>query len=265
MVYTGNLEKMETLISNEVQYYLNLGKDRLHLNELIGKELVISYHSKINCIKCGKETKKSFAQGFCYSCLITAPEAEECVLNPELCKAHEGIARDMEFAKEHCLIDHYVYFAASPSLKVGVTRYNQLPTRWIDQGASWATAIAKTPNRYLAGILEVELKKHFSDKTNWRLMLNGSLPEKNLLEGAISKLNDIKSNLFIKYEIENKIVTTLQYQVLRYPQKIQSINLDTQAILKGRLTGIKGQYLMFDDQVINIRKFGGYFCSLELL
>ncbi|NJM15800.1 MAG: DUF2797 domain-containing protein [Bacteroidales bacterium] len=182
IMHTGNLQKMRTEHGQPVQYYLQLGKEELHVNNWIGKELYIDYQGVINCIKCGRVTNKSFSQGYCYPCFLSAPETEECVLRPELCRAHEGIARDMEFATAHCLIDHYVYFAVSSGLKVGVTRNTQVPTRWIDQGANCAMPIARTPNRHTAGLIEVALKQHYADKTNWRKMLSGQYPNIDLVQ-----------------------------------------------------------------------------------
>src|SRR5680860_390816 len=143
----------------------------------------MNFTGKINCISCGKKTKTSFGQGFCYNCLQTAPEASESIMRPELSKAHLGIARDMEWAEKHDLIEHIVYLAVSSEVKVGVTRIHQIPTRWIDQGASSAIKLATTPNRHISGIIEVLLKKHFTDKTNWRTMLKNEIAQNiNLLD-----------------------------------------------------------------------------------
>ena len=124
-----NLLKMKAAYNNPVQYSMNTGSEEINMNLLLGKKLSIHYLHKINCIKCGRLTKTSFAQGYCYPCFISAPETEDCVLRPELCKAHEGLARDMDYAAGHCLIDHFVYLAISGGLKVGVTRNTQIPVR----------------------------------------------------------------------------------------------------------------------------------------
>ena len=166
MEYTGNIKKMESRHGGPICYHLPLGDHRVEMNALIGKELNLDYHDKINCIRCGRETRKSFAQGFCYPCFTTAPETEECVLRPELCQAHKGIARDMEYAQKHCLSEQVVYLSLTSGLKVGVTRHTQVPTRWIDQGAVKAIELARTPNRFYAGLIEVALKAHIQDKTN---------------------------------------------------------------------------------------------------
>ena len=177
MQLEGNILKMRTELASPVKYTLPIGENLLEMNGLIGKEISLKFDGRINCISCGKQTKTSFGQGFCYNCLQTAPEASESVMRPELSKAHFGIARDMEWAEKHDLINHIVYLAVSSEVKVGVTRIHQIPTRWIDQGATQAIKLAKTPNRHIAGIIEVFLKKHFTDKTNWRAMLKNEIIE----------------------------------------------------------------------------------------
>ena len=158
MNYTGTLLKMKTDLQDPVIYNLPIGDDLVLMNDLIGKYIVFDWKKEIYCISCGKKTNKSFAQGHCYPCFINSPETSECILRPELCEAHNGIARDIEWAEKHCLKDHYVYLAISSGIKVGVTRSTQIPTRWIDQGAWKAIKLAKTPNRYIAGLIEVKLK-----------------------------------------------------------------------------------------------------------
>ncbi len=264
MKFTGNLRKMTTESGGVVQYNLLLGNDSIYMNDLIGKKIKLINLHKINCIKCGKATRTSFAQGFCYPCFISVPEAEDCVLRPELCRAHEGVARDLSFAAEHCLIDHYVYLALSGGLKVGVTRYSQVPTRWIDQGAGKAIIVACTPNRYLAGTIEVALKQHLKDKTNWRVMLTQeSSGNENLVEEKKKALTALHPD-FIKYAFQDNKITEISYPVLQYPLKVKSINLDKIEELQDIISGIKGQYLIFQSgEVLNIRKYGGY--KVELI
>ena len=168
MEIVGNIRKMESFHGEVINYFLPLGDQKVAMNELIGKSLSMEFQGQIHCIKCGRKTGKSFAQGFCYPCFTTAPETEECVLRPELCRAQEGVARDMEYAKQHCLGEHVVYLSFTSGVKVGVTRHTQVPVRWIDQGAIRAIEFARTPNRYTAGLLEVAMKAHIADKTNWR-------------------------------------------------------------------------------------------------
>ena len=158
MRYNGTLLKMETKLVNPIEYELPSGDELIYMNPLIGKYIALKWLKEIYCVACGRKTNKSFAQGFCYPCFLNAPETSECIFRPELCRAQDGIARDMEWAENHCLQDHIVYLAISSGIKVGVTRSGQIPTRWIDQGAWQAIKLAKTPNRYTAGLIPEILK-----------------------------------------------------------------------------------------------------------
>ena len=181
MEITGQILKMKTTLSNPVQYVLPVGDKRIDMNALIGKHLSLEFNGRIHCTACGRQTYKSFAQGFCYPCFINSPENSECIIRPELCRAHEGIGRDMEWERDHHLQEHLVYLAVTSGLKVGVTRSTQVPTRWIDQGAGRAVCLAKTPNRFLSGCIEVEIKKHISDRTQWQRMLRNESPDIDLI------------------------------------------------------------------------------------
>lgn len=260
----GTLNKMQSRLENPVHYILPIGNELIEINKLIGKELKLVYTGAIYCKSCGKKTKKSFSQGFCYSCFLTAPEAAECIMKPELCRAHEGIARDMEWSKNNCLTDHYVYLAVSSGLKVGVTRSSQIPTRWIDQGAAKAIKLACTPNRYLAGLIEVALKPYLSDKTSWQKMLKNQYPEDIDLEEEKQNAWELLDEELQEYITEDDEITEINYPVAQYPDKVKSVNFDKTPEFKGTLIGIKGQYLIFEDGfVLNIRKHTGY--EVELI
>ena len=265
MNYSGTLQKMRTKLKNPVEYELPIGDEFVFMNHFIGKYIVFVWEKEIYCIGCGRKTNKSFAQGFCYPCLISAPETSECILRPQLCQAHEGIARDIEWAEHHCLQDHFVYLAISSGVKVGVTRSAQIPIRWMDQGAWQAIKLAKTPNRYIAGLIEVELKEHISDRTQWQRMLKNQLIEGvNLLETKKEMINHLEDDLKQYKCTENEIVE-INYPVNEYPKKVTSLSFDKLGEISGRLWGIKGQYLIFDDgKVLNIRKHTGYLVSLEV-
>ena len=265
MEHTGNIRKMEAFPEKVIQYSLPLGKELISMNKLIGKPISMEYLGHIHCIKCGRETRKSFAQGYCYPCFATAPETEECVLRPELCRAHEGVARDMDYAKRHCLTDQVVYLSLTSGIKVGVTRFSQVPTRWIDQGAIRALEFARTPNRYTAGRLEMAMKNYLADKTNWRKMLSGSAPEDADLIKEKQRLSSLVPSDLAPYITKDMHQLELAYPVLHYPDKIKSLNFDKDPLVSGILRGIKGQYLMLDqNRVINMRKFGGYLIRLQI-
>jgi len=267
MKIEGDIRKMRTFLANGIaNYVLTLADNEINMNALLGKQLSFNYSGAIFCVKCGAKTKTSFFQGFCYNCFTTAPEAEDCVLKPELCKAHIGIARDMEYAQSHCLIPQYVYLADTGSVKVGVTRSNQIPTRWIDQGAMSAIIFAQTPNRYTAGQIEVEVMKNISDKTNWRKMLAQTTPDTVLLKQAFESISNYVSQDLQRYLLKESHIQSIKYPGNVCDGKIQSVNFDKTPFFTGVLRGIKGQYLIFDsNMVLNIRKFGGYHiqCTIE--
>ena len=264
MEYTGNIRKMESALREIIFYNLPLGELKVDMNRLIGQEINMKYKGEIHCIKCGRRTNKSFAQGYCYPCFTSAPETEECILRPELCRAQEGVARDMEYAKRHCLIEHVVYLSFTSGLKVGVTRNTQVPTRWIDQGAVRVIELARTPDRYTAGLMEVSLKAHIGDKTNWRKMLSGPGNVETDLVLEKSKLTDSIPGNLKSFVTQDDHVLELVYPVSKYPEKIKSLDFHKEPHISGVLTGIKGQYLMLEgNRVINMRKFGGYLVNMR--
>lgn len=264
MNFSGNLFKMLTENKEFVQYTLSIGENKILMNDLIGKNISIKHNGTINCIHCGKKTKTSFAQGFCYPCFTSVPEADPGIIKPELDMSHEGISRDMEWAKKHSLVDHYVYLAFSSNVKVGVTRCTQVPTRWIDQGAAKAIILAKTPYRNLAGQIEVAMKQYFADKTNWRKMLSNISCNNSILINAKEEALENFPPEFEEFYFDDDSITSINYPVEKYPEKIKSINLDKLPEFEKKLVGIKGQYLIFDDNsVMNIRKHNGYFVELR--
>ena len=265
MEWSGNIRKMASVPGDVIQYRLPIGEEEVDMNPLIGHHFHLEYLGKIHCIRCGRETTRSFAQGYCYPCFISAPETEDCVLRPELCRAHEGVARDMEYARNHCLIEHVVYLSETSGLKVGVTRHTQVPTRWIDQGAIRVIELARTPNRFTAGLIEVALKAHINDKTNWRRMLKETGSGKNDIYSEKERISALVPRDLQQYLVSGNELIELEYPVTRYPEKVKSLNFEKDKIVSGILSGIKGQYLIFnDDRVINIRKFGGYLVLMKV-
>jgi len=265
MRYNGTLLKMETKLANPIEYELPIGDELVYMNHLIGKYIAFKWLKEIYCVVCGKKTNKSFAQGFCYPCFLNAPETSECIFRPELCQAQDGIARDMDWSEAHCLQDHFVYLAISSGVKVGVTRSGQIPTRWIDQGAWQAIKLAKTPNRYTAGLIEVALKAHISDRTNWQRMLKNQLIEGVDLTATKKEMIAHLSSELQNYISEENDITEINYPVNEYPEKVKSLSFDKLEEITGRLWGVKGQYLIFDDgTVLNMRKHTGYMVELEV-
>ena len=254
---------MQTEMGEPIQYYMVFETDFLNMNQILGKELRIEF-IKFQCLNRG-ENLPIYRQGFCKRCFYETPAAGDWIMRPELSTAHlDKEDRDLEYEKKVQLQPHIVYLANSSNVKVGVTRKSQVPTRWIDQGAHEAIEIVEVPNRYLAGITEVALKEHVSDKTNWRKMLTNAVEDENLLEWR-SKLEQFIPEEVKDYFIAERGETHLDFPVDQYPEKVKSLNLGKTPSYTGVLKGVKGQYLIFEDNtVFNIRGSEGYYVSLEI-
>jgi hypothetical protein len=263
MKYQGVLKKMKTENSTEIQYYLDMNSDFLNMNQLLNSELTIRFVT-YECLNCHLE-KEIYRQGFCKSCFFEIPNAADWIMKPELSRAHLDIEdRDLAYEKAVQLKPHIVYLANSSNVKVGVTRKQQVPTRWIDQGAHEAIEIVEVPNRYLAGITEVALKQHVADKTNWRKMLKNDIEDVSLTEWR-DKLKAFIPEEAKEYFIENNSETHLNFPVKKYPEKPKSLNLIKTPNYTGKLVGIKGQYLIFEDEtVFNVRSNEGLVVSIEV-
>lgn len=263
---SGQIEKMATELASPVNYHLPIGGESLPMNPFLGRKLTLSYSGVIHCVACGAKTKKSFSQGFCYRCFTKLAQCDMCILKPETCHYHLGTCREPEWGETHCMIPHYVYLANSSGLKVGITRASQVPTRWIDQGASQAVPILKVQTRLQSGLMETALKRYVADTTNWRAMLKGEVPEIDILAQRQELLGHIHDDIqAVNDRFEAEVVEILEepvvdisYPVQTYPTKIRSFNLDKNPEASGQLQGIKGQYLIFDTGVINLRKYTGY-------
>ncbi len=264
MLYQGVLRKMDTEFGQPIQYFLIFENDFLNMNQLLNKTVSIQF-VKHQCLNCGLD-KPIYRQGFCKSCFFEIPQAADWIMRPELSTAHLNKEdRDLEYEKKVQLQPHIVYLANSSNVKVGVTRKNQIPTRWIDQGAHEAIEIVEVPNRYLAGITEVALKEHVSDKTNWRTMLKNDVKDESL-EAWKQKLKVFIPTEAKDYFIENNRETHMDFPVLQYPEKPKSLNLSKNPNYNGKLVGIKGQYLIFEDQtVFNIRANEGLVINMDLV
>ena len=262
MKVLGQLRKMNVENQEPVAYFLNLDNKTYPLNLHIGESLSLKWGGTITCIACGRKTRKSYGQGYCFVCARDLPENAICSVRPELCVHEKGNEADREFWRINCKIDHFVYLSLTSGVKVGITRHTNIPDRWIDQGAVKGLVIAKVPERVLSGHIEVALKEHFADKTNWRKMLKSEIEEIDLLE-----LRDRAHQFFPKelkeYAVGDGQVQELVYPVESVPKKIISHNLDKVPEFAERLTGIKGQYLIFETRVINLRKYAGYHVEFD--
>lgn len=264
---SGPLSKMSSSLDKPVAYSLRVGDQSVPLNGYLGKQIKIEFTGQISCENCGRKTKKSFSQGYCYPCMMKLAACDACIMSPEKCHYAAGTCREPEWGETFCMQEHIVYLANSSGLKVGITRGTQVPTRWIDQGAAQAVPIYRVATRHLSGLVEVVFKNYVNDRTNWRTMLKEDAPLIDLqaerdklfvkLEGDIASLRDA----FIESaptQLPNEQVVELNYPVLQYPSKVTSLNLEKTPVIEGVLLGIKGQYLLLDTGCINLRKYTSY-------
>ncbi|WP_299493638.1 DUF2797 domain-containing protein [uncultured Shewanella sp.] len=264
----GTLKKMSAKLDENhlVQYRLPIGDQYLELNPLIGQHLTLNHTGNIFCSHCGKKTKKSYSQGHCYVCMQKLASCDMCIMKPETCHFDQGTCREPSWGEANCFTSHYVYLSNTSGLKVGITRHTQIPTRWIDQGATQGLLLFKVATRFISGLVEVELAKMIADKTNWRTMLKGNADDLDLKQQAQQLIPHIQTQLahiidqhgsqaIVPLNEESQHIT---FPVDTFPTKISSHNFDKNPIVSGILQGIKGQYLLFDTGVINIRKFSSY-------
>ena len=241
--------------ADEVSYFLRLGDEELPLNDNIGQYFKLEFTGRITCKNCGRLTKKSFSQGFCFPCMRRLARCDMCILKPETCHYHKGTCREPEWGEKNCFVPHYVYLSNTSGLKVGITRHTQIPTRWIDQGATQAMIMFRVENRRESGLVETTFKQLIADKTNWRTMLKQNQPDIDLAVRA----EELKAGLELDdLEEQAASITRIRYPVLEFPKTVRSHNFDKHPVVEGTLVGIKGQYLIFDTGVINIRKFSSY-------
>ncbi len=271
MMLQGPLHKMHTRLEQPVAYRLRLGDSSIDLHEQLGKTLRLTWQQQINCVHCGRATNKSFNQGYCYPCFRSLAQCDICIVSPEKCHYHQGTCREPDWAEQHCMQDHHVYLSNTSGVKVGITRFSQLPTRWIDQGAVQALSVIKVSQRYHAGLVETAFKPFLSDKTNWRSMLKNEYQPQDLhqvfaeiwprVESSLDP--QLRSEITLLADVED--MQSISYPALHYPDKISSFNLEKTPQIEASLIAIKGQYLIFDSGVINIRKYAGYQVSLEVI
>ncbi len=262
----GTLSKMIARLGDVVEYALPLGDERLPLNPLIGKALSLNFTGRILCNSCGRRTKRSFAQGHCYPCMKRLAACDICIMKPETCHLHLGTCREPQWGKRHCMIGHVVYLANTSGLKVGITRESQIPTRWMDQGATQALPIFRVKTRRISGLMEVALAETIADKTDWRALLKGNNEAIDLVERGAQAVAGVSDSVAaLRRQFGNDAIASaeadvleIRYPVTVYPQKITAFNFDKNPTVEGTLIGIKGQYLIFDTGVINIRKFTAY-------
>ncbi|MCW8886473.1 MAG: DUF2797 domain-containing protein [Motiliproteus sp.] len=263
----GNLSKLRIELGSPARYELRLGDQEVELNQYLGKPIKLVFSGTINCQHCGRLSKKSFNQGYCYPCFQSLAQCDNCIVSPEKCHFHLDTCREPQWGEQQCMQDHIVYLANSSGIKVGITRHTQLPTRWLDQGAVQALPILRVATRYQSGLVESVFRSQISDRTNWQAMLKNQVDKLDLaaerdrlFELLDTELSELEKRFGVQaiQRIHDGETQAIEYPVLNYPQKVSSLNLDKTATVEGTLQGIKGQYLILDTGVINIRKFTAY-------
>ena len=273
VIAAGNLHKMTADHQVTVQYSLSLGDSLIPLNQYVGKKVALHFTGAIHCTHCGRSTKKSFSQGYCYPCFSKLAQCDTCMMSPERCHYGAGTCREPEWAENFCMTDHIVYLANSSGIKVGITRLNQVPTRWMDQGATAALPIFRVATRQQSGLVEDVLRQFVPDKTNWRKLLKGEMEDINLYaqrdslyQAAAAGIAKLQQRFGVQaiQPITDAEVYEFSYPVAQYPKTVKTHNFDKDAVVAGVLQGIKGQYLLLDTGAINIRKFTAYHVELRV-
>ncbi|WP_439107533.1 DUF2797 domain-containing protein [Congregibacter sp.] len=269
----GGIRKMQTsLIDSAVDYALPMGDSSVPLNALLGQSISLSFLGAIHCVNCGRKTKKSFNQGYCYPCFQRLAQCDSCIMSPQKCHYAAGTCREPEWGDANCMVDHFVYLANTSGLKVGITRGTQVPTRWIDQGATQALPAFRVASRLDSGLVEVAFAAHVADKTAWQRMLKGANDPMDL-PAERARLSEICADVIEELRqsrgldaitaLETEDVTHIEYPVLEYPTKVKSMTFDKLPEVSGTLMGIKAQYLILDTGVINMRRHTGYEIALS--
>ncbi|MBX9914130.1 MAG: DUF2797 domain-containing protein [Pseudomonadaceae bacterium] len=273
----GALSKMSAQLgvdAQPVQYGLRLGELDVPLNPLIGQKLRLEYLGEIFCSHCARKTKKSFSQGYCYPCFTKLAQCDTCMMSPERCHYAAGTCREPSWGEQFCMTDHVVYLANSSGVKVGITRASQVPTRWIDQGATQALPIVRVATRQQSGFVEDLLRTQVADRTNWRAMLKGQAEAVDLrqvaeqiLEVCAEGFSELQQRFGLQaiQPLSDAQVLEIRYPVTAYPAKVTSLDLEKTPLIEGTLLGIKGQYLIFDAGVINLRKYTAYQLAVQQL
>ena len=260
MQYQGHIEKMQTTLKDGQAYYqLPIGGELVDMNPLVGQNIRLDFQGEIHCANCGRRTNKSYSQGYCYPCSQSLARCDLCMMKPETCHHHLGTCREPQWGLDNCFQSHVVYLANSSGVKVGITRKRNIPSRWVDQGAVQALPILAVDSRIVSGKLEMALKAFVADKTNWRKMLKNEVETLDLPAIRDELLGQINTTEAVELD-ESPL--QIHYPVLQYPSKITSLNFDKTPQIDGVLQGVKGQYLLLDTGVLNIRKFSAYRLTL---
>ena len=263
----GRILKMEThLADSAAHFHLPFGQDRVEMNSLVGKKIAFHFTGEINDIITGEKIRKSYNSGYSYKNFMSLAQCDLCIVRPELCHYHEGTCREPRWGEKYCFVNHIVYLSLTDNLKIGITKASNIPYRWIDQGAVKALPLVQVKDRYTSGLIESELAKKYRDKTHWKKMLADKRENDDIdLPSFREQIFDNYCDLFDDMDAQDldEDVVEIVYPIKRIPKSITSLSFDKQQSFEGELLGIKGQYLLFEEAVINIRRHQGYCLKMD--
>ena len=270
MASEGTIRKMEGRLEGGMAHYRLplLGGETMEMNPLVGRHLKLHHNGVINDIATGERITKSYGEGYSYKNFTTLARCDLCIVKPHLCHFERGTCREPEWGKANCMVAHVVYLSETSGLKVGITRESNIPGRWIDQGASRALGLVRVKDRLTSGLIERELAQEYAQVTSWQKMLalgpespGGDIDLKDLGERILEDYCDLLDGLGA-WDLEGEVVS-IRYPVSRPPPSLKALSLEKSPLLEGTLLGIKGQYLLFEGGVFNVRKHQGYHLRLE--
>jgi len=259
------LRRLRIEAGQPLRYFLAGPESDQHeqeLSKLLGWQFELQHTGVIRCQACGKTTRKSYSQGHCYPCFKRLASCDLCVMAPHRCHYDKGTCRDHAWGESFCMQPHLVYLANSSGLKVGITRDGQQLGRWRDQGALQGRLLARADTRKAAGDLEVKLAKEFGDRSQWRALVSGNADLIDL-DAAATRARELVPDpgpgvAYVDVDLATDATThEFDYPVAHWPP-VKRLNFKKSDDIGGVLTGIKGQYLLFDTGVFNVREHTGY-------
>lgn len=246
----------------------------IELGTLLGRRMTLSHTGTLRCQACGSHTRKSYSQGHCYPCFKRLASCDLCVMAPHRCHYDKGTCRDPQWGESFCMQPHLVYLANSSGLKVGITRAGQQHGRWRDQGALQGRLLATAATRRAAGELEVQLAKVFGDRSQWRALVTGNADLIDLDAAAaqaralVPKPGEGVAYVDASLDASASSAADVQTYEMHYPvaawPPTTRLNFKKTDSVSGVLTGMKGQYLLFDTGVFNVREHTSFEVTLDI-
>ena len=234
----------------------------IEMSALLGRRLTLHHTGVLRCQACGNHTRKSYSQGHCYPCFKRLASCDLCVMAPHRCHYDKGTCRDPKWGESFCMQPHLVYLANSSGIKVGITRAGQQLGRWRDQGALQGRLLATASTRRAAGELEVQLAKEFGDRSQWRALVSSDADPIDL-DVAAHRARELVPEPGEGVRYVDDETHSLSYPVAAWPPT-NRLNFKKTDTVSGVLTGIKGQYLLLDSGVFNVREHTGYEVTLQV-